>query len=194
MDNFPALYTETLSELLQNKGYGTESQDSALTEILSLMDKFPTFEFGDDISLDMKDLFIDKYDIREIGSETEELFLHFWKETCNELIIKYVPKIDMWIKHFNELFIFTVQLTASHTESNSNDNLYYLNPVSSTGTNLKVQDKSTNNESITYTHTRDVLQSVWGKTRAKLLEQIFELRDVYNECLKEFESLFMGVI
>ena len=41
-----ALFTETLQELLKNKGYGTESQDSALTEILTIMDKFPKFVFG----------------------------------------------------------------------------------------------------------------------------------------------------
>ena len=194
MDNFPALYTETLKELLQNKGYGTESQDSALTEILSLMEKIPNFIFGEDINLSMKDLFIDKYDIREIGSETEELFLHFWKETTQELIIKYVPKIQTWLDNFNELFKFTVQLTATHTDNSTNDNLYYLNPVSTTGTNLKVQDKSTNTENRTITNTRDVLQSVWGKTRADILEKILEIKNIYYDCLNEFESLFMGVI
>lgn len=189
-----SLYTETLQELLKNKGYGTESQDSALTEILNLMAKFPSFEFNDDISLYMKDLFMDKYDIREIGSETEELFMHYWKETCNELLIKYVPKIQMWLDNFNDLFKFTVELKTTNNLTNSNDNLYYLNPVSTTGTNLKVQDKNTSTEKRTGTVTKDVLQSVWGKTRADIMEKIMNVKDIYNECINEFETLFMGVI
>lgn len=194
MENFPALYTETLQELLENKGYGTGSQDSALTEILNLMAKFPNFIFGENINLSMKNLFIDKYDIREIGSETEELFLHFWKETCNELLIKYVPKIQMWLDNFNDLFKFTVELKTTNNLTNSNDNLYYLNPVSTTGTNLKVQDKNTSTETRKGTVTRDVLQSVWGKTRADIMEKIMEIKDIYNDCINEFETLFMGVI
>ena len=66
-----ALYTETLETLLKNKNYGEESQDSSLTEVLNLMEKFPTFVFGEDISFDMETLFLQKYDIREIGAETE---------------------------------------------------------------------------------------------------------------------------
>ncbi len=197
----PGIYTETLAQLLINKGFETESQDSVLTSIINLMLKFPEFKFTVDeddndknLNFSMINLFLDKFDIREIGAETEELFLHYWKETTNELLIKYVPKIQMWLKNFNDLFKFTVQLTATHTDNSSNDNLYYLNPVSTTGTNLKVQDKTTNTENRTITNTRDVLQSVWGKTRADIMEKILNLKDIYNDCLNEFETLFMGVI
>ena len=91
------LYTETLEDLLKNKGYGLASQDATLTEILNLMGKFPKFVFGQNIELNFTTLFIQKFDIREIGAETEELFLHFWREKTNELLIKYVPKITMYI-------------------------------------------------------------------------------------------------
>lgn len=198
----------------------------------------------------MKELFMDKYDIREIGAETEELFMHYWKEKTNSLLIEYTPKIQMWLDNFKDLFKFTVTLELSETinrektedkdktrtdnlsKSTSNtrtDNLtenkeytYYLNPVNTTGTNLKVQeltrDNKTNtgtqgnigsetntgtqrnvednseNEEKTREMSRDVLQSVWGKTRAQLLEQILELKSVYTECLEQFETIFMGVL
>lgn len=187
-----SLFTETLEDLLKNKGYGTESQDSSLTEILSLMDKFPDFVFGEDLDISMKNLFLHKFDIREIGSETEELFMHYWRERTEELLIKYVPKIKMWLDNFNDLFKFTVELTTTNNLTNANTNLYYLNPVNSNSE--KLSNKDTNTETRTGTIKRDVLQSVWGKTRADIMNKILEIRDVYNDCLNEFEPLFMGAM
>ena len=240
-----ALFTETLEDLLKNQGYGTASQTQSLTEILSLMEKFPDFDFRNDdlnVSFSMKNLFIDKYDIREIGAETEALFMHFWKERTQQLVIEYTPKISMWLNHFNDLFKFTVQLTeteeinkdtsntrtdnleenysesSSKTLSSSLDKKYYLNPINTNLTNLKIQEanalseqntdtltssnttentgtvSNSGEEEITREKTRDVLQSVWGKTRATLLKQIFELQSVYSEALMKFEDLFMGVL
>ena len=192
-----ALYTETLETLLKNKHYGEESQDSSLTEVLELMNKFPTFVFGENISFSMKTLFMNKYDIREIGSETEELFLHFWREKTNELLMKYAPKMHKWLENFDDLFKFTVKLELDTTENiySNNQNTYYLNPVNATSENLKVQDvdksNGSNNRGV---HTaRDVLQSVWGKTRADIMEKILNLKDIFNDCLSEYETIFMGV-
>lgn len=191
-------FTETLEDLLANKGYGTGEQDQSLTEIISLMNKFPSFIIDETTNLSMLNLFIEKYDIREIGSETEELFLHFWKEKTNELIMKYKPKMDMWLEHFNDLFKFTVQLTVRDISENTgnNQNTYYLNPVNKNTTNLKVNDvdKSEATSTKDRTITRDVLQTVWGKTRADILNKILEVKDVFNDCLEEYETIFMGVL
>lgn len=191
-----ANYTETLETLLENKGYGTGSQDQSLTEILNLMDKFPNFVF-DDLTLSMKTLFLQKYDIREIGAETEELFLHFWREKTNELLMKYAPKMQKWLDNFDDLFKFTVKLERDETESSTDGttNTYYLNPVNNNTTNLKVQDvdKSDNTYGNTKHVERDVLQSVWGKTRADIMEKILNLKDIFNDCLAEYETIFMGV-
>ena len=77
-----SLYTETLETLLKNKNYGEVSEDTSLTEVLELLRKFPNFVFGESIDLSMEKLFMDKYDIREIGAETEELFIHFCNRNC----------------------------------------------------------------------------------------------------------------
>lgn len=190
-------FTETLQTLLDNQGYGTQEQSAPLTEIINLMDKFPTFVFSDTISFTMKYLFIAKYDIREIGAPTEDLFMHFWKEKTNELLMKYAPKMNKWIENFDDLFKFTVKLERDDTfnGSTNNQNTYYLNPVNNTATNLKVQDvdKSENQKENTFHSERDVLQSVWGKTRADIMEKILNLKDIFNDCLAEYEQIFMGV-
>lgn len=179
------LYTETLEQLLENQHYGGADQSAPLTEILNLMDKFPDFTFGENLSFNMKTLFIQKYDIREIGSETEELFMHFWREKTNELLMKYAPKFKMWLDNFNDLFKFTVELSYSNSSTNS----YYLNPVNKQTTDLKVSDvNKEENEG-----TRDVLQTVWGKTRADIMNKIFDIKDIFNDCLSEYEVIFMGV-
>ena len=195
-----SLFTETLEDLLVNQGYGTETQSQSLTEILNLMEKFPDFYFEIDedtnITIPMFTMFLDRYDIREIGAETEELFLHFWREKTNELLVKYVPKMVTWLNNFNELFKFTVKLERKDTNSfeNSNKNTYYLNPVNA-GASLKVQDVDENEGSsdTTFEQERDVLQSVWGKTRANIMAEILNLKDIFNDCLEEFEEIFMGV-
>ena len=87
MDRMESLYTETLEDLLENLGYGTENENPFLSSCLEKMDLFPRFVFGENISISMKELFLEKYDIREIGAETEQLFLHFWNERTNELLI-----------------------------------------------------------------------------------------------------------
>ena len=190
-------YTETLETLLKNKKYGEESQDSSLTEVLALMDKFPSFVFGEEIELSIKTMFIQKYDIREIGAETEELFLHFWREKTNELLMKYAPKMQKWLDNFDDLFKFTVRLNKeiSRSGSDNNQNTYYLNPANANTENLKVQDvdKSDSGFEHSITEDRDVLQSVWGKTRADIMEKILNLKDIFNDCLKEYETIFMGV-
>lgn len=190
-------FTETLETLLENQGYGTAEQTAALTEILGLMGKFPNFVFGDDINLSMTTLFIQKYDIREIGAPTEDLFLHFWREKTNELLMKYAPKMDKWLENFDDLFEFTVRLERDDTynSSGNNQNTYYLNPVNATATNLKVQDvdKNENQKATAFHSEKDVLQSVWGKTRADIMEKILNLKDIFNDCLAEYEQIFMGV-
>lgn len=214
MEEMVSLYTETLSTLLKNRGYGEQNQDALLTKILTLMGKFPKFKFDENLELDMTDLFIQKYDIREIGSETEELFLHFWREKTNELLLKYYPKIKGWLENFNDLFKFTVKLTSTENYSNGTQNNYYLNPVSAntgitktvvvdeenstttttfSGGNLKVQDVDSSDNAGTRKVERDVLQSVWGKTRADILEKIMNLKNIYNDCLNEYQTIFMGV-
>lgn len=203
------LETKTLEEVLRELHYGGLNQDVRLSEILGvhlvglpeidgLIDKFPTFIFGDDIELKFRILFLQRYDIRRIGQETIDLFMHYWREKCNELLIKYAPKMQKWLDNFNDLFKFTVKLERDDTTTTNanNQNTYYLNPASANPQNLKVQDVDTsaNTGGGTLHSERDVLQSVWGKTRADIMEKILNLKDIFNDCLDEFEVIFSGVL
>lgn len=192
MENLP-----TLAEVLEELDYGEPSQDGSLTSILEIMHVFPDFEF-DDFTISMETMFVQKYDIRKIGAPTIELFLHFWREKSNELVVKYAPKMQKWLENFNDLFKFTVQLTNSEHEgiSRTGTNKYYLNPATTNTENLKVQDVDNNTSQVNRNKSgsRDVLQSVWGKTRADIMEKILNLKDIFNDCLEEYQTIFLGVL
>lgn len=207
------LLTKTFSEFLEEEHYNTLLQSAEMTEIFGrhlggdldidgLIDKFSDFWFGESqelgTNLSFRKMFFERYDIRVIGQDTNELFIHYLREKCNELLVKYAPKMQKWLENFNELFKFTVKLERDDTGylTNGNQNTYYLNPVTATTTNLKVQDVDKSDRRIDRNlHTeRDVLQSVWGKTRADIMEKIMDLKDIFNDCLDAFEVIFSGVI
>ena len=194
-------FTKTLNDVLVELHYGQPNQDARLTKILALFTHFPSFSTAPafpEKNIDMLTMFMEKYDIREISQSTTDLFLHYWLEKTNELLVKYQPKILMWKNNFKDLFKFTVKLEKDETENTSrnNQNTYYLNPVSSNPTNLKPQDVDTSTQGVAkaFHSERDVLQTIWGKTRADILQKIMDLKDIYNDCLSEFETIFMGVI
>ena len=79
-----ALYTETLAQFLERNE--SSSQWQALKDRFDLM---PTFNVGGEFDRTFYQLFVEKYDIREIGSETDSMFYHFLNETLSEILIKY---------------------------------------------------------------------------------------------------------
>lgn len=204
---------KTFAELLEEEHYNTGMQSLIMQEIFGLhvegglsfdglIDKFPNFWFGESqevgTNLNFRKMFLERYDIRRIGQNENALFLHYLREKCNELLVKFAPKMEKWLENFNELFKFTVKLERDDTGylTNGNQNTYYLNPVNASTTNLKVQDVDKSDRRIDrFLHTeRDVLQSVWGKTRADIMEKIMSLSDIFNECLDGFEVIFSVVI
>lgn len=202
--------TKTLEEFLEEEHYNTLEQNEQMTEVFGyhdipdvedrdgIIDKFPTFWFGEEdehnIDIEFRKLFLDRYDIRHIGQHENSKFLHYLREKMQELLIRYAPKIRQWLNNFNDLFKFTVKLERDDSITGNNQNTYYLNPANATTTTLKVQDVDKSEKAHTLHSERDVLQSVWGKTRADIMEKIMNLRDIYNECLDEFEVIFSGVI
>lgn len=203
---------KTFAEFLEEEHYNTLRQSAEMNEIFGLhfeginqdglIDKFPDFWFGESqelgTNLSFRKMFMERYDIRKIGQNTNALFIHYLREKMNELLVKYAPKMQKWLENFNELFKFTVKLERDDTGylTNGNKNTYYLNPLTATTENLKVQDVDKSDRRIDRNlHTeRDVLQSVWGKTRADIMEKIMNLKDIFNDCLDAFEVIFSVVI
>ena len=154
-------------------------KENGKEEYLTLWVKFPSFSLNE-LNLNMYDLFYDKYRVREIGAETEELFAIYYKAKLEQMLIKYVPKLNAFISKWNSLFERKISL------SNSGSNSYYLNPITPNGT-LKLDDKDT------FENTQERPLSMIGKSNAELMQQVLNLQDIFNDCLEEFNTLFMSL-
>ena len=170
----PSLYTETLADFLERNE--SSSQWQAVKSRFNLM---PVFNVEGLFDRNFYELFIEKYDIREIGAETDSLFYHFINETISEVLIKYRPKISQYIQNFNKNFDRTVVLEYH------DDNKYYLNPANTQADKLQNRTK--------YDGTK---QQSFGflSTNTKIMQELIALKDIYYEALSEFEKCFMGVL
>ena len=171
----PSLYTETLADFLERNESSSQWQaiKNRLTNLL------PVFNVGGVFDRNFYELFVEKYDIREIGAETESLFYHYLNETISEVIIKYRPKITQFVDNFNNLFKRSVSLEYH------DDNKYYLNPANTQADKLNNRTK--------YDGSKD--QSfAFLTSNARLMKEIMDLQDIYYAALEEFEKCFMGVL
>ncbi len=170
---FPS-YTETLDEFFEhNKEYKEL--------IKAKFDKFPVFNLYN-LNLSMWEMFVEDNGIKEIGAETEYLFKRYLNRLVDNLLVKYVPKIQIFIDNFNALFDRKVKLTEGATGT------YFLNPMQQNNTeNLIIQDVSK------YEGNKEQAYSYF-KSNPQIMKEILELQDIYNNCLEEFSKLFIGVL
>ena len=172
---FPS-YTETLAEFLQHQEGTKELQD--------IQDKFALFPNFNLYNLDinMWEMFKEDNLYKEIGAETEHLFMYYLNRLTDNLLIKYVPKINLFISNFNTLFDRKLKL------SGDGKNHYYLNRMQdNTEANIVMQNVTDYNDN------RDIALAMF-KSSPEIMKQIFELQDLYNDCLNEFSKLFMGIL
>lgn len=167
-------YTETLDEFLSNNAEYKEL-------IKAKFDKFPKFTLYN-LDISMWDMFVEDNGIREIGAETEYLFKRYLNRLVDNLLIKYVPKISMFIDNFNELFSRKIQL------KDNGKNTYFLNPMQDND-EAKIVMQNVDKTEVT----REQALLVF-KSNPEILKQIMELEDIYNACLEEFSKLFMGIL
>lgn len=167
-----ALYTETFEDFIRHQGETDEWQ-----AIVTKFAKFPRFTL-ESLNYDMYTLFREKYDIYEIGAEDEQLFYFNVRDKVNELSIKYIPKIQLYIKNFAN--VLQRKLTLANTGSTQN----YLYPISTEDGQVAT--------SVKYYGTKESPLLIF-KSDAELLEEAMNLKDIYLDCLAEFEELFMVV-
>lgn len=168
------IYTETLAEFLERNESSSPWQ--AIKNRFLLM---PTFNVAGVFDRNFYELFEEKYDIREIGAETDSLFFHYINETISEVLIKYRPKIYHFINNFNNLFKRDVEL-AYH-----DDNKYYLNPVNTQANKLQNRTE--------YDGTKE--QSfAFLTSNPRMMQELIDIKDIYYQALDEFEKCFMGVL
>ena len=207
-----ALYTETFSDFLDR------NEDSEVWQaIIQKFAKFPAFNLQA-LNFDMYSLFRHKYDIREIGAETESLFTHFIEEKLNESLIEYAPKINLYVSNFAKLMDRKLTLTESHTDKRVLDRTVadteagdetksnYLNPIAQavgTGSDKTItrenvlRDNSNNrDEDSTYTVNFEGTKEqayILFKSNPELLEKALEIKNIYLEALNSFDTCFMGI-
>lgn len=170
----PALYTETLAKFLERNESSSPWQ--AVKARFNLM---PVFNVAGVFDRNFYELFVEKYDIREIGAETDSMFYHFINETISEVLIKYRPKIYHFINNFNNLFSRQVEL-AYH-----DDNKYYLNPANTQADKLQNRTKYDGSKEQTF---------AFLTSNPRMMSELLEVKDIYYEALDEFEKCFMGVL
>lgn len=207
-----ALYTEIFSDFLER------NEDSEVWQaIVQKFAKFPAFNLQA-LNFDMYSLFRHKYDLREIGAETESLFTHFIEEKLNESLIEYAPKINLYVSNFAKLMDRKLTLTESHTDERVLDRTVadteagdetksnYLNPIAQavgTGSDKTItrenvlRDNSNNrDEDSTYTVNFEGTKEqayILFKSNPELLEKALEIKNIYLEALNSFDTCFMGI-
>lgn len=204
-----ANYTEYFYEYLKTHELPTD------------FDKFPKLSVEGLGDLDIKKLVIERNFMKEIGTETEELFEMYMTNKVHMCLIKYVPQIikyneafDDVLKRYQLLDSFEthkitndLHKTSSHNADGNIDNSGYYNPIDVAEESLYIQDKnnakqkSTSSSSIDDTGTKkSTIESRRAqmfmslKDNAELLDDFLKIKNVYLECVKEFDSLFMGVL
>ena len=168
-----ALYTEVFSDFIEKY-----KDDQVWLDIIEKFNQFPIFNLVfTDVS--MYDLFLQKYSIMEIGSETEEIFIYNINNKLNELLVKYKPKISLYLDKFNTLMDRKISLD----ESGENHTLLY--PINN------VNGKNATGVNFTGTKEQSLL---FFKSNGDMLEQVMNIKDIYLDALQEFETCFMGVL
>lgn len=207
-----ALYTEIFQDFLDRNESSTVWQ-----ALVTKFGKFPTFNLLE-LNFSFYNLFKDMYEIREIGAETESLFVHFVKDVLNETLIAYAPKIKLYLDNFNKLVDRKILLeqhygdsrvmdrTIGNTQDDSEVKATALNPITSvagvgdarTATREQItrDNESAVDEDSTYTVTFNGTKEqalMFFKANPDLLESAMKIRDIYLDALKNFEKCFMGI-
>lgn len=208
------LFTETLQQFLDNRGGDFSPSVNVLWAQIPKF-RYTTSE-GATIEFSLKEMFIHDNRYREIGAETEELFEYYLETRLDEVIVEYVPKIDIYLKNFGaELINRKISVSRAENKSGSKSDTTdstskskdtaYINPVTNSALDrLQVSDVNSNEGSAndkregsydeTITVTEDRLYSVFGKTNTQLLEEVMQLKNIYLEALDRLANLFMYVV
>lgn len=167
-----ALYTETFEDFLKRNEQTTEWQ-----KIVQKLAQFPHFTLAD-LDFDMYVLIKEKYAIHEIGDETENIFVFEFNDLVNELLIKYKPKMEMYIANFAQALERKIEL------ANDGETTNLLYPISTQNGKIAT--------AVNFTGHKDSPLLIF-KSNAELLEQAMNIRDLYLDCLAEFNRGFMLV-
>lgn len=199
------LYTELLTEYVANNG-------GAANAFPALFDEVP--DFGD---ANFRDTFMLRYCGREIGFETEELFALRLEGKAQEVIPRYLQKIENIKKYtalsgniiktykYGETSKRTPDLTVKNdggevvTDNyNYPDNGATLPASNSLSGETRVKDESgvttTGTEKNERGGQNEEISTIHPREQQEIISAEIELKNVYTALLDEFEPLFMQVL
>lgn len=174
-----ALYTETFKEFLENNA----SNPELLALIYKIENNFPGFIFNlideNETTISFFNILKSKFEFREIGYETEDLFFASLNRKTDEVIIKYKEKVEMVINKFPALLSHKMDM-------NEVENYYeYMNPSVASTANLNVNSA--------FKRERDHQRIIGIATdEVDLLVKFQEIKSIYYEAVEKFEPCFMG--
>lgn len=190
-------YTQLFSDFLDDNGSSTQ-----WVTIQTLFANFPAFyiqgvrDSSGTISTvttdSLYDLFVDRYDIYEIGGETPDLFIHAVRQKIKDLTIKYMPKIAVLSQ-----IVWSMDSTTKKSEAMMNSfemvttddfkNTGYIYPIN-TGSSAKMSGRTDNTG--TRSEKRPLSQASW----TELTKEILSLPDTYGAILDELGECFMMIL
>ena len=191
------LYTMTFQDFLDDYESSTEWQ-AIKTNFFA---KFPDFyiqgvrdssgTISNVVMPSLYDLFIDKYNIQEIGGETPDLFVHAVGDKIQSLVMEYLPKLAI----LNQV-LYSVDSTTKKSEALMNRfemvttddyaDCGYIYPINATSS--KMSGKTTNEG--TRTQKIPLSSASW----AEITKEILSLPDIYNRILDELAQCFMVIL
>ena len=154
----------------------------------------------------VKRSFLLRFKLREIGSESPELFKHNLEVSVDEALARYNPQLYLLQESYEKLLQRTETESTSRSESESANNeatinqetQEYLNPANANATKLQgrntVANSGTgrNNVEKTVTETKQKA-TILAKSNAELLNLSYKVTDIFNKILDFLSKNFIGL-
>ena len=136
------------------------------------------------------EMFIKRNLLKDIGSETEEMFLHNLSILIDEALVKYNHKLKLLNDSYNKLLERKIVENKSGTSNSNNENKNYYNPMNENDTSV-IYNKNKYNKENSYNESVDKSFGYW-KTNAELVKIALEIENVVFNVLTHLDTAFIG--
>lgn len=154
----------------------------------------------------VRNSFIIRFNLREIGSETQELFKHNLEVSIDEALARFNPQLYLLQESYEKLLQRTETESTSRTENEKANNeatinqetQEYLNPANTSATKLQGRNTASNsgtgknNIDKTVTETKQKA-TILAKSNAEILNLSYKVTDIFNKILDYLSKNFMGI-
>lgn len=174
-------------------------------ELPANIDEFLTLNIAG-TTYNVRKSFILRFNLREIGSETQEIFKHNLEVSIDEALAKFNPQLYLLQESYEKLLQRTETECTNRTENERANNKAtinqehqeYLNPANANATKLQGRNTNTNsgtgknkvNKTVTETKQK---ATILAKSNAELLNLSYKVTDIFNKILDYLSKNFMGI-